>query len=74
MNQLSFRILSPAVLVTALHGLGDTVASAQPEHVARIAVIFVKPENLTDARRADFKPNSDALLDALAKFMQDVVL
>jgi Protein of unknown function (DUF3016) len=72
MNQLSFRILCQALLIAALHGLGDTGASAQPEHVARIHVVFVKPENFTDARRADFKPNSEAILDAIAKFMQEM--
>src|SRR4029450_14081218 len=35
-------------------------------------VICVKPEKFTDARRADFKPNSDAILDAIAKFMQEM--
>jgi hypothetical protein len=44
--------------------------AADPEHVSRIAVVFVEPEKFTDARRADFKPNSDAIVDAIAKFMQ----
>jgi hypothetical protein len=46
-------------------------ATAHPEHVARIHVVFVQPEKFTDARRADFKPNSEAILDAIAKFMQE---
>jgi hypothetical protein len=72
MNHLSFRIFCQALFITALHGLGDTVASAQPEHVARIHVVFVEPEKFTDARRAEFKPNSEAILDDIAKFMQEM--
>ena len=72
MNQLPGRILCQALLVATLDGLGYTAASAQPEHVARIHVVFVEPEKFTDARRADFKPNSDAILDAIAKFMQQM--
>ena len=72
MNQLSFRILSPILLVIALYGLDYTTAFAQPEHVERIHVVFVEPEKFTDARRADFKPNSEAILDAIAKFMQEM--
>jgi hypothetical protein len=52
--------------------LGHAAASADPEPVPRIAVVFVEPEKFTDARRAEFKPNSDALLDAIAKFMQEM--
>ena len=48
------------------------MAAVHPEPVSRIAVVFVKPEKFTDARRADFKPNSDAILDAIAKFMQEM--
>jgi len=72
MNQLSFRILSLALLVAALYGLGYTTALAQPEQVARFHVVFVQPEKFTDARRAEFKPNSEAILDAIAKFMQEM--
>ncbi|HEY6365942.1 MAG TPA: DUF3016 domain-containing protein [Candidatus Binatia bacterium] len=72
MNQRSFRIFCQALLIAALHGLSDTAASAQPEHVARIHVVFVEPEKFTDARRAEFKPNSEAILDAIAKFMQEM--
>ena len=72
MNHLSFRIFCQALFIAALHGLGDTVASAQPEHVARIHVVFVEPEKFTDARRSEFKPNSEAILDAIAKFMQEM--
>ena len=72
MNQLPCRILCQALLVATLYGLGYAAASAQPEHVARIHVVFVEPEKFTDARRADFKPNSDAILDAIAKFMQEM--
>jgi Protein of unknown function (DUF3016) len=72
MNQLSFRIFCQALLIAALYGLGDTAAPAQPEHVARIHVVFVEPEKFTDARRAEFKPNSEAILDAIAKFMQEM--
>jgi hypothetical protein len=32
----------------------------------------VKPEKFTDGRRADVKPNSGAILDASAKFMQEM--
>jgi len=52
--------------------LSYAAASADSEPVSRIAVVFVKPEKFTDARRADFKPNSDAILDAIAKFMQEM--
>ncbi|HEX9271024.1 MAG TPA: DUF3016 domain-containing protein [Candidatus Binatia bacterium] len=71
MNRHSRRILCQALLLTTLHGLGHA-ASADPEPVSRIAVVFVEPEKFIDARRADFKPNSDALLDAIAKFMQEM--
>jgi hypothetical protein len=73
MYQLSCRILCQALLATVLCGPAYATASAaDPEPVSRISVIFVEPEKFTDARRADFKPNSDALLDALAKFMQEM--
>jgi len=72
MNRHSCRILCQALLLTTLHGLGHTAASADPEPVSRIAVVFVEPEKFTDARRADFKPNFDAILDAIAKFMQEM--
>jgi hypothetical protein len=72
MNRISCRILCQALLLTTLYGLGHAAASADPEPVSRIAVVFVKPEKFTDARRADFKPNSDAILDAIAKFMQEM--
>jgi Protein of unknown function (DUF3016) len=71
MDQPSRWILYPALLVTALSGPGDVRAAAHPEHVARIHVVFVQPEKFPDARRADFKPNSEAILDAIAKFMQE---
>ena len=48
------------------------MAAVHPEPVSRIAVVFVKPENFTDEKRSDFKPNTDALLDAIAKFMQEM--
>jgi hypothetical protein len=48
------------------------MAAVHPEPVSRIAVVFVKPEKFTDARRADFKPNSDSILDAIANFMQEM--
>jgi hypothetical protein len=72
MNRISCRILCQALLLTTLFGLGHAAASAEPEAVSRIAVVFVEPEKFTDARRADFKPNSDAILDAIAKFMQEM--
>jgi hypothetical protein len=71
MNQRSRWVLYQALLVTALSGPGDVTAAGHPEHVARIHVVFVQPEKFTDARRADFKPNSEAILDAIAKFMQE---
>jgi hypothetical protein len=48
------------------------MAAVHPEPVSRIAVVFVKPEKFTDAGRADFKPNSDSILDAIANFMQEM--
>ena len=72
MNSPSFRIFCQALLVAVLHGLGHTATFEQPEHVARIHVVFVEPEKFTDARRAEFKPNSEAILDATAKFMQEM--
>jgi hypothetical protein len=72
MNQLPGRILCQALLVAALYGLGYAAATVQPEHVARIHVVFVEPEKFTDARRAEFKPNSEAVLDAIAKFMREM--
>jgi len=72
MNRHSYRIFCQALLLTTLYGLGHTAASANPQPVSRIAVVFVGPEKFTDARRADFKPNSDAILDAIAKFMQEM--
>ena len=66
------RILCQALLLIKLYGWGHAAASAYPEPVSRIAVVFVKPEKFTDARRADFKPNSDAILDTIAKFMQEI--
>jgi hypothetical protein len=73
MNQLSCQILCQALLATALYGSAYATASAaDAESVSRISVIFVQPEKFTDARRADFKPNSEALLEALAKFMQEM--
>jgi hypothetical protein len=72
MNRHSSRILCQALLLTTLYGLGHAAASADPESVSRISVIFVEPEKFTDARRADFKPNSDSILDAIAKFMEEM--
>jgi hypothetical protein len=45
-------------------------AAENPEPVSRISVVFVKPQRFTDVKRADFKPNSEAILDAIAGFMQ----
>ena len=70
MNQ-SCRILCQALLLVALWPI-YAMAAVHPEPVSRIAVVFVKPERFTDARRADFKPNSDSILDAIAKFMQEM--
>jgi len=72
MNQLFFRIFCQALLIAAMHGLGYTVASAQSEYVARIHVVFLEPEKFTDAKRAEFKPNSEVILDDIAKFMQEM--
>ena len=72
MNRHSPRILCQALLLTTLYGLGHAAASADPDQVSRIAVVFVKPEKFTDVKRSDFKPNSDALLDAIAKFMEEM--
>jgi Protein of unknown function (DUF3016) len=72
MNQLSRPILCAGLLLTALYGLERAAASADPEPVSRISVVFVGPENFTDVKRSDFKPNSDALLDAIAKFMEEM--
>lgn len=71
MNQSSCRILCQGLLLAALSGFTHAMP-AEPEPVSRIAVVFVKPEKFTDARRADFKPNSDSILDAIAKFMQEM--
>jgi hypothetical protein len=71
MNQRSRWMFYQALLVTALSGPGDVTGAAKPEHVARIHVVFVQPEKFTDARRADFKRNSEAILDAIAKFVQE---
>ena len=51
MNRHSCRILCQALLLTTLYGLGHAAASADPEPVSRIAVVFVKPEKFTDVRR-----------------------
>ena len=67
----SCRILCHALLAAALYSEYAT-AAASPEPISRISVVFVEPEKFTDARRADFKPNSDAILDAIAKFMQEM--
>jgi hypothetical protein len=72
MNQHSCRILCQVLLLTTLYSLGHAAASADPEPVSRIAVVLVEAEKFTDARRADVKPNSDAILDAIAKFMQEM--
>jgi hypothetical protein len=72
MNRLVCRILCQALIVTVLFGSDDATAVAGPEQVSRTAVVFVDPEKFTDARRSEFKPNSDALLDALAKFMREM--
>ena len=48
------------------------MAAVHPEPVSRIAVVFVKPERFTDARRANFKPNYDSILDAITKLMQEM--
>jgi hypothetical protein len=71
MKQRSCWMLCQALLVAALSSPGDVTAAAHPEHVGRIHVVFVQPEKFTDARRADFKPNSEAILDAIAEFMQE---
>ena len=67
----SCRILCHALLAAALYSEYAT-AAASPEPISRISVVFVKPERFTDARRADFKPNSDSILDAIAKFMEEM--
>jgi Protein of unknown function (DUF3016) len=70
MNHHSCRILCQALLVTALYGSDGAIAAADAEHVSRISVVFVQPEKFTDVKRANFKPNSEAILDAIAGFMQ----
>jgi Protein of unknown function (DUF3016) len=67
----SCRILCQALFLVALWPI-YAMAAVHPEPVSRIAVVFVKPEKFTDARRADFKPNSDSILDAIANFMQEM--
>ena len=67
----SYRILCQALFLVALWPI-YAMAAVHPEPVSRLTVVFVKPEKFTDARRADFKPNSDALLDAIAKFMEEM--
>jgi hypothetical protein len=71
MDQRSLWMFCQALLVIALSGPGDVTGSAHPAHVGRIHVVFVQPEKFTDARRADFKPNSEAILNAIAKFMEE---
>ena len=67
----SCRILCQALFVAALYGLFTRWPLCIPNRLAN-SVVFVKPEKFTDAGRADFKPNSDAILDAIAKFMQEM--
>ena len=67
----SCRILCQGLLLVALWPL-YAMAAAHPEPVSRISVVFVGPEKFTDVKRSDFKPNSDALLDAIAKFMEEM--
>ena len=71
MNRFSYRILCQALLATSLYSEYATAAES-PEPISRISVVFVKPEQFTDVRRADFKPNSEAILDTIAKFMQEM--
>ena len=71
MNPLSHWILCQTLLVAALSGPGYAATVAHQEHVDRIHVVFVAPEKFTDARRAEFKPNSEAILDAIAQFMRE---
>src|SRR5262249_37518257 len=72
MNSPSFRIFCQALLVAVLHGLGHTATFEQPEHVARTHVLCANPQKFTHQRRAEFKPNSEASVDATAKFMQEM--
>jgi hypothetical protein len=65
MNPLSNWILCQTLLVAALSGPGYAATVVHQEHVDRINVVFVAPEKFADARRAEFKPNSEAILDAL---------
>jgi Protein of unknown function (DUF3016) len=71
MNRLSRPILYQALLAAALCSNG-TAATESAEPVSGISVVFVEPQKFTDARRADFKPNSESLLDAIAQFMREM--
>src|SRR5262245_44150221 len=71
MNRFSYRILCQALLAAALYS-EYAIAAESPEPISRIFVVFVKPEQFTDVRRANFKPNSEAILDAIAKFIQEM--
>jgi len=70
MNRSSYRILYQALLAAALCST-YAIAAESLELVSRISVVFVKPEQFTDVKRADFKPNSEAILDAIARFMRE---
>jgi hypothetical protein len=72
MDQRSLWIFCQVLLVAAMSGPGYVAASAHPEHIGRIHVVFVEPAKFTDARRAEFEPNSEAILDAIAKFIQEM--
>ena len=70
MNRFASWILCHATLAVVLYST-HAIAAESPEPVSRVSVVFVKPEQFTDVRRADFKPNSEAILDAIARFMRE---
>ena len=73
MNRLASWILIPCqVLLAAVLYSAYAIAAESPEPVSRVSVVFVKPEKFTDVKRADFKPNSEAILDAIAGFMREM--
>ncbi len=71
MNRLASWILIPCqVLLAAVLYSAYAIAAESREPVSRVSVVFVKPEQFTDVKRTDFKPNSEAILDAIARFMR----
>ena len=64
-------ILRSSILIATIVVTDVPAAASEPETLARVSVVFVKPEGFTDVRYSKTERNSPAILLQLQRFILD---